>query len=286
MNEKDIKFFTLLAKASQKELKIYLTHYLKDKYEKIIITNDYIIAKGDIPIGLVAHLDTVHKNLPVDIYQIKDENLLWSPQGLGADDRAGVFAIVSIIENGYRPHIIFTTDEERGGLGALQLVKKFKKPPFNSLHFLIELDRQGQNECVFYELDSCDFKTMIESYGFKTEEGSFSDISFIAPVWGCAAVNLSIGYEREHSLAETLNLLWLEETIKKVQTILEDSLEGRSQYYPYIEKKYSYFYKNNNKYKKNNYCLYCGKKTPKKKLIKNKYCADCYDKLTKYDYFY
>ena len=40
------------------------------------------------------------------------KNVMISPDGLGADDRAGVFMIMNIVKAGFRPHVIFTTDEE------------------------------------------------------------------------------------------------------------------------------------------------------------------------------
>lgn len=55
---------------------------------------------------------------------------MWSPQLLGSDDRAGVYAIIQIIEAGYKPHVIFTTDEEIGAVGAQKLIEDFPECPF------------------------------------------------------------------------------------------------------------------------------------------------------------
>ena len=108
---------------SQKSLLKSMNTFLKKYYpsKKIVSTPDYILCEGTAPIMLVAHLDTVFKQPPKNIYYDKEEGVIWSPQGLGADDRAGVFAICQIIKAGLRPHIIFTTDEEVGGLGARAL---------------------------------------------------------------------------------------------------------------------------------------------------------------------
>lgn len=224
-----------------------LHNYLRKKYKKVIIYDDFLIAEGDIPIGLVAHLDTVHKNLPTHFFYDQKENVLWSPQGLGADDRAGVYAIIKIIESGYRPHIIFCKKEEVGGKGAQALIEKFSDCPFKYLKFLIELDRSGKNDCVFYECSNEDFTKFIESFGFKEDLGSFSDISIIAPAWRVAAVNLSIGYYFEHSKAEFLKIKELERTIEKVKNILND--EKNTLYYEYVPKIY-YNFKDSN-------CIFC-----------------------------
>lgn len=148
---------------------------------------------------------------------------MWSPQGLGGDDRAGVYAIIQIIENGYRPSIVFTTDEELCCLGAQALIEKKPICPFKNLKAIIELDRQGKKDMVFYGCRNSSFKKYIKNYDFIFKKGSFSDISILAPAWDVAAVNLSIGYEDEHSPLEILHIDWLEETIKKVKNILNDS---------------------------------------------------------------
>lgn len=163
---------------------------------------------------------------------------MWSPELLGADDRAGVYAIIRILEQGYRPHVIFTLGEEIGGIGAKAIVKKFKKCPIDDVKALIQLDRRGSNDCVFYDCDNEDFLKYIESFGFEEDFGSFTDISIIAPQWGIAAVNLSIGYYNEHTNYEFLNCNELYSTINKVINILDksDSME----YYKYIPRKYVY----------------------------------------------
>ena len=69
---------------------------------------------------------------------------------------------------------------------------------------IFQLDRRGSDECVFYDCDNPDFIKYVESFGFKEAYGSFSDISIIAPAWGVAAANLSVGYYLEHSNAEYL----------------------------------------------------------------------------------
>ena len=84
-------------------------------------------------------MDTVFFKPATIIYYDRQKNTMWSPMGLGADDRAGVFAIIQILQSGLRPHIIFTTDEEKGCLGAEALAKT--ECPFQELKYIIELDR-------------------------------------------------------------------------------------------------------------------------------------------------
>ena len=208
-----------------------MKQYLSMKYEKVIATKDYIVAVGDIPVGLVAHLDTVFNFMPEDIFYDRVKNVLWSPDGLGADDRAGVYSIVQIVKSGLRPTIILTTDEELGCLGASTLVKEIPEPP-TTLKYIIELDRRGANDCVFYQCNNPQFEAYVESFDFVTNFGSYSDISIICPAWGVAGVNLSIGYNNEHSMSEILYVGHMFNTIKKVKNMLNDA--EKADFYKYI----------------------------------------------------
>ena len=223
MSEKDYKVFEKLVSLRQGELKKVMNQYLRNKYTNVISTRDYIVAVGDIPIALVAHMDTVFKSPVSNLYYDERKGTLWSSEGLGADDRAGIFAIIKILQEGFRPSIILTTDEEKGGLGAAELASK--PCPIPGLKYMIQLDRRGTNDCVFYDCYSPDFVEYVESFGFCEQWGSFSDISFLMPAWKICGVNLSVGYEDEHSIAETLKIKPLYNTIKKVCKMLaEDNI--------------------------------------------------------------
>lgn len=206
---------------------------MRKKYQKVISKDKYIFAEGELPVCLVAHLDTVFNQPPRRIYEDPSAQVLWSPDGLGADDRAGVAAIITIIESNLRPSIIFTMEEETTAAGAFSVVQDFPEPPAN-FKCLIELDRQGFNDCVFYNCDNEDFVKYITNFGFVEECGSFSDISIIAPAWKIAAVNLSIGYQEEHSRTEHFYLKWANETIVKVMEILKDETMPSFKYIPFV----------------------------------------------------
>ena len=206
---------TELAETVYNELKKYYpTDYIKK-------TDSYIYAIGNIPIALIAHLDTVwEKNPPQFIFHDSEKGVMWNPYGLGADDRAGVIAILNILAQGYVPHVIFTHDEEIGGLGAEELAANGN--PFPELKYIIELDRKGSEDCVFYECENKDFQKYVESFGFKTAIGTFSDISYICPTWNVCGVNLSIGYYNEHSATEMFFPKLMQQTIFKVINMLCD----------------------------------------------------------------
>lgn len=218
----ELKTFEQLASLKQSSLKKVLASFLKKHYPKVIHTKEYIFAEGDIPIALVAHMDTVFKAPPEEIFFDPVKNVMWSPDALGADDRAGIFAIVQIIRSGLKPHVIFTTDEEIGGLGASKLAEL--DCPFSDLKYVIELDRKGSNDCVFYDCENPKFTEYVESFGFEYSFGSYTDICEFCPTWKIAGVNLSIGYRDEHSVSEVLFVGRMYSTIEKVKKMLADAV--------------------------------------------------------------
>lgn len=205
---------------TQEALRKSLVNVLKKHYTNVITTKEYVMAQGETPIALVAHLDTVFPYGKRKIYYDREAQVIWSPNGLGADDRAGVFAILLIIQHGFRPTVIFTTDEELGCLGADKFVLDYPEPPW-PINYIVQLDRQGANDCVFYNCNNPKFEEYIEGFGFVSDFGSFSDISAICPAWGIAGVNLSIGYINEHTLQETLHVKFWKRTIKQVEKMLK-----------------------------------------------------------------
>ena len=240
MTDNDYKLFRSLVELTQTGLKQAMETVVKKYYKNVVSTDRYVYAKGNIPIALVAHLDTVFPLPPTDVFYDREQNVIWSPQGLGADDRAGVYIIFQILRTTkLRPHLIFTTDEEKGMLGSIFLTKKERKP-FAEMKYIIQLDRRGVNDCVFYDCDNKDFTKYVESFGFKKAFGSFSDISEICPEWGIAGVNLSVGYVSEHSEKEHLYVDVLKNTQTRVIEMLKDAENAPT--FEFIPDPYSYSY--------------------------------------------
>lgn len=189
--------FKAICRKSQNELMGYLLGKLRKKYNRVRLSKDYIFAEGEIPICLVAHLDTVHKELPRDIIEVDDK--IYSPQGIGGDDRCGVYAILQIIKK-HKCSVLFCCDEEIGGVGA----EEFAKSKYGEgMKYYIELDRKGKKDAVFYECGNDEFMDYICGFGaWREEYGSYTDICDIAPAKGCSAVNFSVGYYNQHTLSE------------------------------------------------------------------------------------
>lgn len=225
-------------KPTQKELFAALSSMYKG--HTVICKSKYILVRGEAPIMLLAHLDTVHKSPVRQICKSQDGSILMSPQGIGGDDRCGVYALVTAYEKSkVKPWLLFTCDEETGGVGAYKfsdMHSKGKLPKeLDNLKILVEIDRKGKNDAVYYDCDNSDFETYITSKGFKTEWGSFSDISVVAPELEVAAVNLSSGYYNAHTQHEYINKKQLNTIVRKVIEIVADAANPDFPKYEYVE---------------------------------------------------
>ena len=226
-----------------------LFNFLRKKYcgNAVIHKGGYILVPGKAPVMLIAHLDTVHEEKVKTICKSPSGNILISPQGIGGDDRCGVYALVNIYEAvEIKPWLLFTCDEEIGGVGAEIFIEDYNKSRvkgLNKLKLLIEIDRRGSKDAVYYGCNNPEFEAYITGKGFTTEYGSFSDISVIAPELGVAAVNLSSGYYNAHTLHEYINRKQINAVIQSVIEIISDAVKPDFPRYKYIErvKKFSSF---------------------------------------------
>lgn len=204
--------FDDILRMRQKELKHYLAGHLKKLGYDMVKRKGFLYAKGEAPVLLVAHLDTVHNEIPSIICRSADGRYIMSPQGIGGDDRCGVYMILQII-NEVRCHVLFCEDEEVGGRGA----RAFESSGLEvDVNYIVEMDRRGNNDAVFYGCDNPEFTEFVCSFGFREATGSFSDISVVAPYLKTAAVNISAGYYNEHRLHEMIDSFAMQNNIERI----------------------------------------------------------------------
>lgn len=253
----------------QYALKDFLYSILVGFGYDVVYADGYLFAKGNVPVMMCAHMDTVHKEPVRDIY-MSDNGYVWSPQGIGGDDRCGIYTALMSIRDGIKPYILFTEDEEIGCVGAGYFSDDVHNGIINAkdidINFIIEVDRKGANDSVYYDCDNPEFEKFIDTYGFKTAYGSCSDISYVAPALGVAAVNFSSGYYNAHTTDEYIVLDELYNIIERVNTIIKDAADGKTARYEYIENQYSYrgyaskgYYGWDGYYEYDNYDRYYGK---------------------------
>ena len=218
-NKTTNKQFVDICKRNQKSLKRYLVGKLEKAYKNVLVGDGYIFTKGDIPVLLTAHMDTVHKECVKEFHE--ENGIIKSPQGIGGDDRCGIYMILKLIEKGFKPYIVFCEDEEIGGVGSNKFAKTELIEELKACKYLIELDRANSNDAVYYDCGNKEFKAFIsETIGYKEAIGSFSDISHLSPACDRASVNLSCGYYKAHTTDEYVVLSEMENTIDKVAELL------------------------------------------------------------------
>lgn len=265
-----------------------LLKFLKSKgYTNIKKGQTFIMAEGEIPVCLIAHMDTVN----IDFYNKVPDMSLYDPEqdifhvvsGCTLDDRLGIYSIIQIILDGYKPSIIFTDLEETGGQGIEEFVTRYTKCPFD-INFIIELDRQGENDSVYYSCNNKKFQKYINSFGFKTAQGTFTDCLILGETWDIAAVNLSCGYLLEHTIYEYAHLKWTHNTIDKVEKILQDTNNAIKFKYNALKKNEKHYNQIYPKFKMpDTQCLICGAEITHNNshfIPDNKYpyyvCSSCY----------
>lgn len=246
-NQTNFPEFVNICKMSAKKLKQYLCGVMKMTYkeENTIIGDGYIYCRGNIPVLLTAHMDTVHKELIKDYYEDvqtdEDGNTthtISSPQGIGGDDRCGIYAILKIIESGYIPYVLFCEEEEVGGIGSAKFCKTKYITELSNLKFLIELDRANANDLVFYSNANQDWIDWVEDEtNWKKSWGTFSDISHLSPACEISSVNLSCGYYKAHTVYEYVIIEELLETIEMTKHLLDASKKVEA--FVYEERKYN-----------------------------------------------
>lgn len=218
------KEFEKICRMSQKSLKNHVKQKLVKTHDEIVSGDGFVFAQGKFPVLLMAHLDTVHKSLPTMVEYDTEQNIISSPNGIGGDDRCGVYMIFKILKK-YNCSVLFCEDEEIGCVGAGKFIKTelAKELDFN---YIIEFDRANANDAVFYQCANDEFEKFITKEFYKTAFGSFSDICEVAPFIGCAAVNLSCGYYRAHTTSEYVVISEMERSIQEACKILERTTEN------------------------------------------------------------
>ena len=212
-----------ILKNTQEELKKYLENKLMDFYSKdnIYCLDGGIIAFGNLPITLIAHLDIKYCEPPKEIL-IEDGIIRSNNNILGGDDRCGVAIIIQLLEDGYRPNIIFTEDEEVGSIGIKKLMRN--ESVFEELisrsNYLLQLDRRGENDYVTYDSYNDELNKLMEETGFIYKTGTSTDIKHISNNYNIASCNVSVGYHNEHTIEEYVVIDEFVETYQKVKVLL------------------------------------------------------------------
>lgn len=221
----------------RKRLAPFVDHIATDRSGNLLAEKTYRSGHGPT-ILLNAHLDTVIEFEPDRV--IKKNDGVWSSSKgiLGADDRVGVAVLLHVAEYLYRSNFsgkvkfIFTVEEECGLVGARQVDEYF----LWGTDAAIVVDRRGKGDivtsCGGY-IPFCEkaygrfFEETAQSQGldgWACTNGGSSDTRIWAE-HGIQSVNLSVGYQSEHTDDECLDVAACYETAKLVKGVFEKARE-------------------------------------------------------------
>ena len=183
----------------------------------------------------VAHVDTVHRSEGKN--KIRKTKTHWHAKGdvLGADDGAGVALLFHMIWSGVAGYYIFTQGEERGGVGARyladkmpQLLKEFDRAiAFDRRGIDSVITHQGWGRCCSDEFGNALAEELMKNNEqlmmLNDDTGVYTDTAeFVDIIPECT--NISVGYDKEHTQAESLNLVYYQHLCSSVILVDWDSL--------------------------------------------------------------
>ncbi len=174
---------------------------------------------GTAPILWSVHTDTVHHASGRQEVRQKG-NILSLAKGkrglcLGADDAAGIWIALHMIEARVSGLYIFHAAEEHGGLGSSYITKKHAGR-LEGIQYAIAFDRKGTNSVITHQGSrtcSDEFAWSLATLlgkGYRPDDtGTFTDTANYTDLIG-ECTNISVGYEGAHSEKETLDIAYLE----------------------------------------------------------------------------
>ncbi|MGG4489729.1 M20/M25/M40 family metallo-hydrolase [Metabacillus idriensis] len=199
------------------KMKPHVDFVTVDKKGNILAQKNCGTAQGPV-ILFNAHLDTVEEIY--DGRMIEKNGAIWSSSEgiLGADDRAGVTILLELIQrldhlkfNG-KVKFIFTVEEEVGLVGARKVEEFF----LWDVDAAFVVDRRNKTDIItscggYIPFCHHSFGKFVEESaisqdleGWKCMKGGSSDTRIWAS-HGIQSVNLSVGYQNEHTDAEILD---------------------------------------------------------------------------------
>ncbi|WP_026829422.1 M20/M25/M40 family metallo-hydrolase [Exiguobacterium artemiae] len=206
-----------------------------DKQGNVLATIQYGVGPTVL---LSAHMDTVELIEEGRVILEDGTNLRSSSGILGADDRAGITAILEVLDRVQNTNfsgtlkLAFTVQEEIGCRGAEGIDPDF----LHDVDATIVVDRRGTRDIVTAcrnQIPFCtqEFGQLFEEAGClagmtdwqTTTNGGSSDAKVFAG-FGIPSVNLSVGYMHEHTEHETVDYAATFETVTLIESVLHHQL--------------------------------------------------------------
>lgn len=199
----------------EKTLKRFIKRWVKDNVPDAIIRTDnndgniYIVrGEAETYPCVVAHLDQVQTIHSVDFIAVETDDIIfgYSPknrrrEGLGADDKNGLWIALKCLEEFDVIKVAFFVGEEIGCVGSRRSDIKW----FQDCRFIIEPDRRGAHDLVtdisgIICSDEFELAIPYQRYGYKPTTGFMTDVDELSSLGvGISCINLSCGYYEPHT---------------------------------------------------------------------------------------
>lgn len=240
----------------EKNITIFISKWVRQNVPtaKIKIDNagNILICKGSAEVVpcYVAHLDQVQKHHSKDFKVIEDDGLLFGYsiknkrfEGLGADDKNGIYICLQLIKALDNVKIALFVGEEVGGVGSSAVDVSF----FENVSYIIECDRRGGNDLIVNAsgVALCDDIFLNDMLalggGFAPADGLFTDVAnLVERGVNVSCCNLSCGYYNPHTDEEMTVFSELLKTLKLCKKMALQN--GSKKYiYEYTAVNYGYF---------------------------------------------
>ncbi len=186
--------------------------------------------QGKLPL-IISHMDTVHE-IPEGKSQIRlcrftDTDEYTSEDGVGGDDKCGIFIALELMRLGVKAKFLFTHSEEIGGIG----IHDFCHSPLSDewladVQYAIECDRKGNTDWVVEQSRGQTICTeaikhyteYMKEQGFKVDRtGSYTDCFTLSEEKQIQSFNISSGYHNAHTKKETVST---PEVLHTLETII------------------------------------------------------------------
>ncbi len=185
---------------------------------------------------LAAHLDEVHeaREKGYEVLVVRDEFIIGFNSGkrefngIGADDKNGIWVCLKCLEKYDNLKCVFFVGEEQGCIGSRQADMKF----FDDCRFVLQCDRKGNSDFIsnIYGNPLCSSQFIKDAslgkHGYKEERGMQTDVQTLRQRGleiSCA--NISCGYYYPHTPHEMTNIADLKKCLTLVEHIVENCQE-------------------------------------------------------------
>ena len=250
MKTKSILYKTLtralsIARPHNTTATAYFTQWLEDHVPKHLTDKAWRDVAGNLHVDarslgthktlFVAHVDTVHKEVAPNKFTKTATH--WRADGapLGADDGAGCAMLMHMMCAGVPAYYVFTQGEEKGGIGATHLFENYPQL-LSEFDRAIAFDRRANDSIItdqaygrccsdsFAQHLSDELNLADATFFYSPDpSGVYTDTAeFVTVIPECT--NISVGYDREHSNEESLDVLHFYALSKAVLKVKWDQL--------------------------------------------------------------